>query len=431
MTRIAIRVQNIAKKYEIAVGRRHDTLRDQAADAVRSFFGPGRQKKTDTFWSLKDVSFDVHRGEVVGVIGRNGAGKSTLLKILSRITSPTSGQASIYGRVASLLEVGTGFHGELSGRENVYLNGAILGMKKAEIDRKFDEIVAFSEVEKFIDTPVKRYSTGMHVRLAFAVAAHLEPEILLVDEVLAVGDAAFQKKCLNKMEEVGHEGRTILFVSHNMASVTRLCPRVILLDSGRILKDGPAHDAVAVYSEHWLDIGASREWLDGATAPGAEIVRLRAVRTRTENGKVADAVDIRQPIGIEMQYEVLEPGFVLLPYLNLHNQEGVFVLEALDLDPTWRGRTRPRGVYTSTAWIPANLLADGVHFVSAGLTTTDPDITQFHERDAVAFHVIDSMTGDSSRGDWTGALGGAAFRPLLKWHTQFKSLERETILHEE
>ena len=429
MNKIAIRVQNIAKKYEIDLVRRHDTLRDQAADALRSLLRSGRRhKKTDTFWSLKDISFEVRHGEVVGVIGRNGAGKSTLLKVLSRITAPTSGQASIYGRVASLLEVGTGFHGELSGRENVYLNGAILGMKKAEIDRKFDEIVAFSEVEKFIDTPVKRYSTGMHVRLAFAVAAHLEPEILLVDEVLAVGDAGFQKKCLNKMEEVGHEGRTILFVSHNMASITRLCPRVILLDGGKILKDGPAHEAVTAYSEHWLDIGGSREWLDPATAPGAEIVRLRGVRTRTENGKLADVVDIRQPIGVEMEYEVLEPGFVLLPYFNLYNQESVLVLEVLDVDPTWRGRTRPRGVYTSTAWIPGNLLADGVHFVSAGLSTMGPDIMQFHERDAVAFHVIDSMTGESSRGDWTGALGGAAVRPLLKWQTHCKSLDREKIL---
>jgi lipopolysaccharide transport system ATP-binding protein len=431
MGRRAIRVENISKKYEIAVGGRHDTLRDQATDAVRSLFrSRGSRERTQTFWSLRDVSFEVQQGEVVGVIGRNGAGKSTLLKILSRITAPTAGHASIYGRVASLLEVGTGFHGELSGRENVYLNGAILGMKKAEIDRKFDEIVAFSEVGQFIDTPVKRYSTGMHVRLAFAVAAHLEPEILLVDEVLAVGDAAFQKKCLNKMEEVGHEGRTILFVSHNMASITRLCPRVILLDSGRILKDGPAHDAVAVYSERWLNAGAAREWKDPGTAPGGAIVRLRGIRTVTEGGQLANGVDIRQPIGLEMEYEVLEPGYVLLPYYNLHNQESVFVLEALDVDVTWRGRPRPRGVYTSTAWIPGNLLADGVHFVSAGLSTMDPDIMQFHERDAVAFHVIDTMSPDSARGDWVGPLGGAVVRPRLEWRTQLLSMDREGMLHE-
>jgi len=421
MSGIAIRVKNISKKYEIAAGkRRHDTLRDHVSDAIRSFVrsnGRSPRPRANEFWSLKDVSFEVKRGEIVGVIGRNGAGKSTLLKILSRITAPTMGEAGIYGRVASLLEVGTGFHGELTGRENIYLNGAILGMRKAEIDRKFDEIVAFSEVEKFIDTPVKRYSTGMHVRLAFAVAAHLEPEILLVDEVLAVGDAAFQKKCLNKMEEVGHEGRTVLFVSHNMASITRLCPRVILLDGGRILKDGPAHDAVAAYSEHWLDIGAVHEWNDPATAPGGAVARLRAVRVRTENSLMSDGVDIRQPVAIELEYEVLQSGYVLLPYLNLHNQEGAFVLEALDVDSEWRGRSRPQGVYASTAWIPGNLLADGVHFVSVGLSTMSPDIMQFHVYDAAAFHVIDSMDGDSARGDWTGALGGAVVRPLLKWTT--------------
>src|SRR6266550_2171026 len=222
MSGIAIQVQNLSKKYEISVGKhRHDTLRDQISDSVRSVFqSNGRSHaKSATFWALKYVSFEVNAGEVVGVIGRNGAGKSTLLKILSKITKPTRGHAEIHGRVGSLLEVGTGFHPELTGRENIYLNAAILGMRKAEVDRKFDEIVAFAEVEKFIETPVKRYSSGMYVRLAFAVAAHLEPEILIIDEVLAVGDIAFQRKCLGKMEEVAHSGRTILFVSHNMGAV--------------------------------------------------------------------------------------------------------------------------------------------------------------------------------------------------------------------
>src|SRR3990170_4750889 len=250
MSNVAIQVQNLAKKYEITVGKqRHDTLRDQISDAVCSLFrSNGRfHAGKETFWALKDISFEIKKGELVGVIGRNGAGKSTLLKILSRITVPTAGKADIYGRVASLLEVGTGFHGELTGRENVYLNGAILGMKKAEIDRKFDEIVAFSGVEKFLDTPVKHYSTGMHVRLAFAVAAHLEPDILIVDEVLSVGDARFQKKCLDKMEDVGRQGRTVLFVSHNMSAVTRLCERAMLLEEGRIVADGPAGRVVTGY----------------------------------------------------------------------------------------------------------------------------------------------------------------------------------------
>src|SRR5881396_801995 len=237
MSDIAIRVENLSKRYEIgAAKRRHDTLRDQLADGLKALFrnnGQPRQRK-ESIWALKDVSFEIKHGEVVGFIGRNGAGKSTLLKILSRITAPTAGHAEVRGRVGSLLEVGTGFHQELTGRENIYLNGAILGMKKAEIDRNFDEIVAFSEIENFIDTPVKHYSSGMYVRLAFAVAAHLDPEILIVDEVLAVGDAEFQRKCLGKIGDVARGGRTVLFVSHNMAAVKSLTTAGILLDMGRI-----------------------------------------------------------------------------------------------------------------------------------------------------------------------------------------------------
>jgi lipopolysaccharide transport system ATP-binding protein len=258
MSEIAIRVEGLSKRYRIvAAQQRHDTLRDQIADAFtvpfRRIAAAARGQpfavrgQDETIWALKNVSFEVKRGEVVGIIGRNGAGKTTLLKILSRITEPTEGYADIHGRVGSLLEVGTGFHPELTGRENIYLNGAILGMKRAEIERKFDEIVAFSEVEKFIDTPVKHYSSGMHVRLAFAVAAHLEPEILLVDEVLAVGDAAFQKKCLGKMGDVAREGRTVLFVSHNMAAIRQLCETGILLRSGAMAYYGDVSECVATY----------------------------------------------------------------------------------------------------------------------------------------------------------------------------------------
>src|SRR5438094_764551 len=243
MSDIAIRVENLSKRYEIgAAKRRHDTLRDQLADGLKALFlknGQPRERK-ESIWALKDVSFEIKHGEVVGFIGRNGAGKSTLLKILSRITAPTAGHAEVRGRVGSLLEVGTGFHGELTGRENIYLNGAILGMKNAEIDRNFDAIVAFAEIDKFLDTPVKHYSSGMYVRLAFAVAAQLEPEILIVDEVLAVGDAQFQKKCLGKMEEAGKEGRTVLFVSHNMASIQQLC------SEGILLRDGEVHDTGSI-----------------------------------------------------------------------------------------------------------------------------------------------------------------------------------------
>lgn len=267
MSDVAIKVEGLGKRYKIGkLQRRHDTLRDRIADArVFNLFkrrnghngnsssanshSEIRNSKSEELWALKDVSFEVRRGEVVGVIGRNGAGKSTLLKILSRITEPTEGYADINGRVGSLLEVGTGFQPELSGRENIYLNGAILGMKRAEIVRRFDEIVAFAEVEKFIDTPVKRYSSGMYLRLAFAVAAHLDPEILLVDEVLAVGDAAFQKKCLGKLGEVSKEGRTVLFVSHNLAAVTKLCRTGIVLEWGTLAKYGSVDDATLHYAQ--------------------------------------------------------------------------------------------------------------------------------------------------------------------------------------
>ena len=275
MTEIAVRVDGLSKQYRIGARQgTSGTLRDQMVSNLKSLFGrngdkssASNDKESNSIWALKDVSFEVKQGEVLGIIGRNGAGKSTLLKMLSRITEPTSGRIEINGRVSSLLEVGTGFHGELTGRENVYLNGTILGMKRGEIAKKFDEIVAFAGVEQFIDTPVKHYSSGMYLRLAFAVAAHLEPEILIVDEVLAVGDADFQKKCLGKMSSVADQGRTIFFVSHNMPAITRLCNRVIYLDEGKLRLDGTAHDVVKAYLHSGLGTMCSREWPDPVRAP--------------------------------------------------------------------------------------------------------------------------------------------------------------------
>lgn len=275
MSDIAICADNLSKLYHIDRARRHDTLRDALAAAFKRD-GLRVRGRHDVLWALKDVSFEAKRGEVVGVIGRNGAGKSTLLRILSRITEPTMGRAVIHGRVGSLLEVGTGFHPELTGRDNIYLNGAILGMRRHEIGRRFDEIVAFAEVDRFLDMPVKHYSSGMYVRLAFAVAAHLEPEILLVDEVLAVGDAQFQKKCLGKMGDVAHEGRTVLFVSHNMAVITQLCPRCLLVRDGRIDLDGPPDHVVRQYLEPWREIRGSL-WLDDGRATADIPVRIVAV----------------------------------------------------------------------------------------------------------------------------------------------------------
>ena len=424
MSNIAIRAANLAKQYRIGSGnKRHDTIRDHLTHGVRSLFGAGDgQKRESTIWSLKDVSFEIHDGEVVGIIGRNGAGKSTLLRILSRITEPTSGYATIRGRVGCLLEVGTGFHAELTGRENVYLNGAILGMKTAEISRKFDEIVAFAEVERFIDTPVKHYSTGMYLRLAFAVAAHLEPEILIVDEVLAVGDARFQKKCINKMQDVGREGRTVLFVSHHMPAITRLCSRAVLLDGGVVLEDGPAPEVVSAYLNSGLGPTASRMWVDTSKAPGQDVARLNAVRVVSVDGLVTEVVDIRQPFKIEMKYRVLKPGYILLPNFQVFTPEGLHIFSSHDTDPAWRMRRRPVGQYVSTLYIPGNLLSDGAIVVGVGLQTLDPSVGQFYVPDAVGFKVIERLDSDgtSARGDFGGHIGGVV-RPLLKWTTELQS----------
>lgn len=436
MSDIAIQVENISKKFHIGrKHKKHKTLRDTLAD---TFTAPirkagkllrgessGAAELDETIWALRDISFEVKQGEAVGIIGRNGAGKSTLLKVLSRITDPTAGVVTIHGRIGSLLEVGTGFHQELTGRENISLNGAILGMKKTEIDKNFDEIVAFAEVEKFIDTPVKHYSSGMYLRLAFAVAAHLQPEILIVDEVLAVGDSRFQKKCLNKMEDVGKQGRTVLFVSHNMSAITRLCQRAILLDGGRLLHDGPSHQVVGLYMHSGLGTTATREWSDLTKAPGAEVARLLAVRVKTEDGRITDTVSIGQPVAIEMEYEVIKSGYVLLPNQTVFNDEGVNIFQVHDTDPAWKSRPRPAGRYVSTVWIPANFLSDGMLFVSAGMGTLNPPIRQFYERDAVAFKVIDDLGNGGARGDWTGKMGGLV-RPLLKWDTQFTPIECNT-----
>jgi lipopolysaccharide transport system ATP-binding protein len=420
-----ISIERLSKRYVLAhrPKRGDDGLRHALDRALR----PGtwlrsmreRSASREEFWALRGVNLRINRGEVVGFIGRNGAGKSTLLKILSRITEPTEGTIRIRGRTASLLEVGTGFHPELTGRENIFLNGAILGMSRAEMKRKFDEIVDFAEVEKFLDTPVKRYSSGMYVRLAFAVAAHLEPDILLVDEVLAVGDAGFQKKCLDKMDDARHTGRTVLFVSHNMQAVTRLCGRCVLLDKGTVILDGPSHRVASAYLSSGVGTTSVREWPDLSTAPGDDVVRLCAVRVRSEDGELVDTVDIRRPVGIELEYEVLAPGYVFHPHFALHNEDGVPLFVAQDVDATWRRRRRPPGRYTSTGWIPGNLLAEGPMSVSATLMTLEPETSHTSVRDAVLFRVVDSLeAGDTARGDYPRPIPGV-MRPLLKWTTSY------------
>jgi lipopolysaccharide transport system ATP-binding protein len=324
MNDIAIHVETLSKRYTIGLARRrYQTLRDEIADSVRSLFrsnGSNHQHE-ETFWALKDISLQVKKGDVVGIIGRNGAGKSTLLKILSRITEPTTGFADIHGRVGSLLEVGTGFHGELTGRENIYLNGAILGMKKAEIDHKFDEIVGFSEVENFIDTPVKRYSSGMYIRLGFAVAAHLEPEILIVDEVLAVGDVAFQKKCLGKMSGMANQGRTVLFVSHNMSAVQALCNRGFYLSEGRVASDTSILEAVRSYSS---DVrGVSSQSLAGRTdRRGWGQLRFTDHWIENREGKRIDNILVGEDVQFCFAYKATQSLRRVHVAFNLQDQIG-------------------------------------------------------------------------------------------------------------
>lgn len=430
MSNVAIRVEGLGKQYHIgALRKRERMLREVLADGLRAPFkraaGLVRGQPhavshlEETIWALRDVTFDVPRGQILGIIGRNGAGKSTLLKLLSRIAVPTEGMAEIRGRVGSLLEVGTGFHSELTGRQNISLNGAILGMRRAEVERKFDDIVAFAEVEKFIDTPVKHYSSGMYLRLAFAVAAHLEPEILLVDEVLAVGDATFQKKCLGKMEEVGGEGRTVLFVSHSMPAVLRLCERVLLIQEGKVAALGRAPSVVRAYLSGEGGSTAERVWSDPATAPGDDEVRLKSVRIRDASGNVIETIDVRDPVRVEVEYWKLRPGGSPAACIHLVNQEGVRLFVSADFnDVNWRDSPRAPGLVTSVCNIPGNLLAEGEMMVTVMISQFDPRLTRVRERDIVAFHVIDRSQGDGARGDvaidWPGVV-----RPLLDWSVDF------------
>lgn len=388
-----IAVENLSKRYIISHQRsQSDGLRHAIDGAIRAplkWIRSYREKKrqqAEEFWALKDVSYVVNQGDVIGVIGRNGAGKSTMLKILSRITEPTSGRIRLTGRVASLLEVGTGFHPELTGRENIFLNGAILGMTKAEIKRKFDEIVAFAEVETFLDTPVKRYSSGMYVRLAFAVAAHLEPEILLVDEVLAVGDAAFQRKCLGKMGQVARQGRTILFVSHNMAAITRLCQRALWFERGRLIESGDTEQIVTRYLASSTEEAGEVTYQDnGEKAPGSEFVRLEAIRVRGGNGLVTPLLDVRFPFTLEVQYRVLRQANNLRIGVRLNAQDGTVVLTSTDMDDHDE-LVREPGVYISRCNVPAELLNSGQYYVTVGCDF--PLVrTHFLIDSALAFHI--------------------------------------------
>jgi lipopolysaccharide transport system ATP-binding protein len=423
MSDIVIGAENLGKKYIIghqAENGRYVTLRDVVTQNVRGLWHKTKDLvhgkpiiQGDTLeevWALKDVSFEIPRGDAVGIIGRNGAGKSTLLKILSRITEPSSGRATIKGRVASLLEVGTGFHPELTGRENIYLNGAILGMTRAEIKRKFDEIVAFAEVGKFLDTPVKRYSSGMYVRLAFAVAAHLEPEILIVDEVLAVGDGSFQKKCLGKMGDVASEGRTVLFVSHNMGAIKALCKRVILLTRGTLEFDGDMLKGISKYSFNSNNEQAEISW-KADHAPSTQSARLVEVSVQNVGNPPSTDLVTELPIQIGIKFEVLQSAKIGVSVL-LYNSEGMLLFASMsNHEPAWHMKMRPLGIYHSTCEIPANLLADGRYLIAI------PLVEGFYESGIVEKDVIQFTAHEQGfvRGDLPYPQTGYLIQPLLKW----------------
>jgi lipopolysaccharide transport system ATP-binding protein len=368
MTAPAIRVERLSKQYILGERLYHDTMRDHLARIARKVLRGPERRKQETIWALRDVSFEVAPGEVIGIIGSNGAGKSTLLKILSRIAAPTAGSAEIRGRVGSLLEVGAGFfHPELTGRENLSLSGAILGMKKSEIDRKRDDIVAFAGVERFIDTPVKRYSSGMLMRLAFAVAAHLDQEILFVDEVLAVGDAEFQRKCLGKMGEVSQQGRTVLFVSHSMAAITRLCPRTIWFKSGRVEADGPSTEVVGSYLASGL--AARAIWRNPTPGdPSDSPVQLLGARVLSTDETPLNVVEFSSPFKIEIEYDVLRPLKDPTIILRVIDSIGQMLWTSYETDPDrWSvGSVKEPGRYVAVCEIPGHLLPPGPYRVDLG-----------------------------------------------------------------
>lgn len=427
MTLPAIEAEGLSKRYRIGgPAQRHDTLRDLLASMLRSPFRNLKRirrlhefedDEEDVVWALRDVSFQVAQGEILGVVGKNGAGKSTLLKILSRITEPTSGRVLVRGQVSALLEVGTGFHPELTGRENIYLNGSILGMDRREIDRKFEEIVEFSGVAKFIDTPVKWYSSGMSLRLAFSVAAHLEPEVLIVDEVLAVGDADFQRRCLGKMEEVGGEGRTVVLVSHNLSAITRLCTRTLVVDRGGIVYDAPPTDAVRFYSALGVEYPAHQSW-EGADAPGDEHVRLRSIRALNDQGQPANTFDVREPVYLEVIYEARTPGISFITKMDFIDDSEQIIFHAADLvEEGWWKAERKAGLVRTVCRLPANFLTDSRVHVSVGVATYDPSHLHAVVHHAITLHIVDRGKGPSARGAWDGDWAGV-IRPLLPWSVE-------------
>lgn len=429
MSNIAIQIDNLSKRYIIDHQKQggYKTLSDQVASSTKSIkklllHGKRTPKLyREEFWALKNVSLEIREGAIVGIIGRNGAGKSTLLKVLSRITEPTLGRIVIQGRVASLLEVGTGFHPELTGRENIYLNGAILGMSKREIRQKFDEIVDFAEVEKFLDTPVKRYSSGMYMRLAFSVAAHLEPEVLFVDEVLSVGDAKFQKKCLGKLGEVAKGGRTTLFVSHNLLAVEHLCDQVVWMNNGEIAGRGNPKQVIHDYIKTSLSTSVERVWTE-ADALETKKVRLHRVAVcpdRTQNNTYSttesdiSSITVHSPLLLKFEYWNFDPTAHLSVSFGLYNAHDILVFDiASPFEAEWQQNPSPAGLLQTVCHIPGDFLNDGLHRID--LVILCNHIPVIKESEALVFQVQDGSVAE--RGGWYGKWPGI-IRPMFDWET--------------
>lgn len=423
MSDTVIRVEDVSKQYRLGtIGT--GTL---SSDLKRWFYKVrgkedpflkigeenDRTKKgsSDYVWALKDVSFDIQKGDVVGVIGKNGAGKSTLLKLLSRTTLPTAGTIKVKGRIASLLEVGTGFHPELTGRENIFLNGAILGMRKAEIQSKFDEIVDFAGVGRYVDTPVKRYSSGMYVRLAFAVAAHLDPEILIVDEVLAVGDAEFQQKCIGKMQDVSKsEGRTVLFVSHNMSAVSSLCSKAIVLSKGTTIFQGPTESSIDFYLNNIVKNKFEQSWSINLR-PGDDVVRLASVRLTDPSGSTLTKISLSDRIDLELSFEVLEEREQLFPNIHLYTKKNDYLFVS-SLDKNHQP-VRQKGKYIANVSIPANLLNEGGYKIGVAVTSLNPTRVHCHQPEVLSFDVVEEDLNQRAN-DFNQKIPGF-FRPVLEW----------------
>jgi lipopolysaccharide transport system ATP-binding protein len=420
MSDVVIQVENLSKVFSLnkssGKGSHYTSLRDVVSNSVKSFFHsplsqlrslPFSKNAIDEYRALSDISFEINKGDRLGIIGRNGAGKSTLLKLLSRITEPTKGKITIEGRVASLLEVGTGFHPELTGRENIYLNGAILGMSRSEIRNKFDEIVEFAEVKQFLDTPVKRYSSGMYVRLAFSVAAHLEPEILIVDEVLAVGDAAFQRKCIGKMDDVSKDGRTILFVSHNMALVSNLCQKGLVLDQGKLSFMGPISDAVISYygqSSNLKSQGSGLFYSDNAKLLFCDLVK----HSDSSQLFINQAFTIRMAYSLKRKVEGK-----CVPNFHFFSADGTCAFVSMPEDVS----NFDEGDYYADCKIPANFLNEGTYFVGVALTTYPGNGSyniEFYDQSALNFNIIDPMDSSTRLYDYLGPIPGV-IRPSLNW----------------